>query len=182
METATRLDLDFFQDYLVRAVLFPFAMADYEGLDTVSVNAIASSEILQDTDSKVVNEALRTAQQAGLIELDNDRIGAIRLTKLGLAKFYLVRNDFFDADEVEQLREELRIVDSTNLNRSSAYNLIQSECLGLGALPGQLCPVAGRWFSRGRPDEILSLRKGDEIPGPQFDGEGKHIIWYLNRA
>lgn len=179
---ATSLDLDFFQDDLVRAVLFPFAKADYEGLDTVSINAVASSEVLQGADSTVVNEALRTAQWAGLIELDNERIGAIRLTQIGLAKFFLVRNDFFDADEVDQLRKKFCIIDSTNLNQSSSYKSIQSECLGLGALPGQVCPVAGRWFSRGRPDEILSLRAGDEIPGPHFDGEGKQIIWYLKKA
>lgn len=182
MEAAASTDLDFLQDDLVKAVLYPFAMSDYDGSDSVSVNAVATSDVLAEASEDIVNEALATAQHAGLIEHDADRIGAIRLTPLGLAKFHLVRNDFFDDDEIERLRDVLHDVESTAIDQSPDYHAIKTSCAGLGALPGQDSPCAGQWFSRARPDVVLNLKVGEEIPGPQFDGDGNQIIWYLKKV
>jgi hypothetical protein len=182
MEAAETIDLDFLQDDFIRAVLYPFAMADYEGVDSVSVNAVASSDVLVEASLDIVNEALGTAQRAGLIKQDEERIGAIRLTELGMAKFCLVRNDFFDDDEIEQLRGVLHDIEATEICQSPPYQAIKASCAGLGALPGQDSPCAGQWFSRARPDVVLNLKMGEEIPGPQFDGDGNQIIWYLKRC
>lgn len=138
-------ELDHVQDALVRAVLYPFAMADYDGQDSVSIRAVQSSDILDGISSDLVNEALATAQRAGLITWDEHRIGAIRLSELGFKKFCLVRDGFFDACENDLLRTELLGIDPDELQRSEIYYGMKKSCLGLGALPGQPCPVSGRW-------------------------------------
>jgi hypothetical protein len=175
------LDFDSTQDDFVRAVMYPFAMADYEGLDSVSINAVTSSPIFEGVSADVINEALETAQNAGLIDWDQERVGAIRLTELGLAKFFLVRNDFFSDERNVSLRDAVSQFNSSTLRRSEPYQLIKASCPGLGALPGQTCPLSGQWQARRLEGKKLVIQEGEMIPFPEYDQEDKPVIWYLIR-
>lgn len=94
----------------MKAILFPFDIADYDGGDSLSVNGIVSSEILKHATQKLANEALGIAQNAELIEWDEQRIGAVRLTDLGIKKPCLIRRDFFDDDKNEILKNEISLL------------------------------------------------------------------------
>lgn len=172
-------ELDHVQDALVRAVLYPFAMADYDGQDSVSIRAVQSSDILDGISSDLVNEALATAQRAGLITWDEHRIGAIRLSELGFKKFCLVRDGFFDACENDLLRTELLGIDPDELQRSEIYYGMKKSCLGLGALPGQPCPVSGRWQARRLQGACLVIGENEIIPFPAYDDQARSVTWYL---
>ena len=172
-------ELDHIQDALVRAVLYPFAMADYDGQDSVSIKAVQSSDILDGISPDVVNEALATAQRSGLITWDEHRIGAIRLSELGLKKILLVRDGFFDARENSLLRSELLAIDPDELQRSEVYHGMKKSCLGLGALPGQPCPVSGRWQARRLQSACLFIGENEIIPFPAYDERARRVTWYL---
>ena len=179
MNASEILDFDSAQEDFVRAVMYPFAMADYDGLDSVSINAVTSSPIFEGVSADVINEALETAQRAGLIDWDQERVGAIRLTKLGLAKFFLVRNDFFSDESNISLRDAMVQFDSFTLQRSESYRLIKALGTGLGALPGQRCPASGQWQARRLNGKKLDIQEGDTIPFPEYDQQDKPVIWYL---
>lgn len=179
MEANEILDFDSLQDDFVRAVMYPFAMADYDGLDSVSINAVTSSALFEGVNTDVINEALETAQRAGLIDWDQERVGAIRLTKLGLAKFLLVRNGFFSDESNISLRGAILQFDSFTLQRSEPYRLIKASGTGLGALPGQPCPASGQWHARRLDGKKLDIQEGDTIPFPEYDQQDKPVIWYL---
>ena len=182
MSVDSILDLDCLQDDFVRAVLYPFAMADYEGQDSVSMSAVAGSEILEGLPTLIVDEALGTAQRAGLIAWDEARVGTISLTPLGFAKFRLVRHDFFNDDRNDKLREDLIAIDPPDLQRSEEYRSIKQECSGLGVYPGQPCPVAGTWFARRLPNVLLIMQEGETFPINPVDSNGNPIIWYWKRG
>jgi hypothetical protein len=182
MDALEAVELDYVQDDLVRAVMYPFAMADYEGNDAVSINAVASSIILENARPPIINEALSTAQWAGLIGWDSERVGAIRLSELGLSKLRLVRDDFLDDDEISRLRDGLRALDPDHLHQSEAYASRKAEFTGLGVFSGQLCPISGRWHTR-RPVACTHImRQGELTPGPFLDDDGNPVIWYLMKS
>lgn len=113
MQSTTELSLDGKHEILIKSVLFPFALADYDGSESLSVNGIAYSDILKHATRKLANEALSIAQNAGLIEWDEERIGAVRLTSLGIKKLHLVRRDFFDNEKNAALKNEISILSKT---------------------------------------------------------------------
>jgi hypothetical protein len=172
-------ELDTVQDDLVRAVIYAFALADYDGEESVSLKAVQSSGILEDISLDLVNEALGTAQRAGLVAWDEQRIGAIRLSKLGFKKFLLVRDDFFDERENRRLRETLSHIDPIELLASDVYKTLKRSSTGLAALPGQPCPVTGQWQARRLDSRRVTIREGDAIPFPQCDAHERRVIWYL---
>jgi hypothetical protein len=172
-------ELDHVQDALVRAVLYPFAVADYDGQDSVSIKAVQSSDILDGISPDLVNETLATAQRSGLITWDEHRIGAIRLSELGFKKFLLVRDGFFDAHQNSLLRSEILAIDPADLQRSEVYHRMKKSCLGLRALPGQPCPVTGRWQARRLNSACLLIGENETIPFPAYDDQARRVIWYL---
>jgi hypothetical protein len=178
MTALTELDYDSTPDDLVRAVLYSFAMNDYEGEDSVALRGIASSAIFDGLKPEVVNEALATIQQAGLIEWDDERIGGISLTPVGVAKFLLVRNDFFDEDENELLRNRISNIDVSDLQKSQAYQSIKRKFSGLAALSGQICPLAGQWQAQRLSNKTIVAERGEFLPYPEFDDAGNQVIWY----
>ncbi|WP_322403959.1 hypothetical protein [Massilia luteola] len=178
MQTSMR-DLDTVPDDLVRAVMYAFAMADYDGEDTVSIKAIQSSDILDGMSNDLVNEALGTAQHAGLVAWDEQRVGAIRLSKLGLKKFLLVRDGFFDEQENRRLRDTLSRIDPVELLASDVYKTMKRSCTGLAVFPGQLCPVTGEWQARRLDSKRLIIREGESVPFPQYDTHDRPVTWYL---
>ncbi len=172
-------ELDHVQDALVRAVLYPFAVADYDGQDSISIKAVQSSDILDGISPDLLNEALATTQRSGLITWDEHRIGAIRLSEVGFKKFLLVRDGFFDARENSLLRSELLAIVPEELQRSDVYQRMKKSCLGLGARPGQPCPVSGRWQARRLENACLLIGENETIPFPAYDDKARRVIWYL---
>ncbi|HWW99679.1 hypothetical protein [Collimonas sp.] len=182
MDAATAFVHDSTQDDLVRAVLYSFAMNDYEGNDTITLKGIVSSEIFDGIETEMVNEAVSTVQQAGLIEWDDTKIGAIRLTSVGRTKFLLVRNDFFDDDEVESLRDCLVDLNIRDLLASPEYRSMKKFFIGLAALPGQPCPLTGQWRAQRLANKTAFIRTGELLPVPETDDAGNQVIWHLLRA
>lgn len=176
------LALDYLQDDFVRAVMYAFAIAGYEGQNSVSLNAVTNSEIFVNLPSTVIDEALRTAQRSELVTWDENRVEAISLTSLGLAKFRLVRDDFFDEDRNVQLRQNLAALDQDHLWQSQVYQSIKQECNGLGALPGQNCPATGTWFARRLSNSFRIMQEGETFPINPIDRNGDRIIWYLKSS
>lgn len=170
--------LDAIQDDLICAVMYAFAKADYYGSDTVAIKAVQFSDILEGMPEDLVNEALLTTQQAGLISWDERRVGAIRLTNLGFKKFLLVRDDCFDDVRNRRLRHALDRIDPVALQDSEVYGNMKKSCTGLAALPGQPCPLTGQWQTRRPEHNHIFLREGDIIPFPAHDGDDR-ITWYL---
>jgi hypothetical protein len=170
--------LDTVQDDLVCAVMYAFAKADYGGADAVTIKAVQFSDILDGMSVDLVNEALLTAQQAGLVTWDERRVGAIRLTELGFRKYLLVRDDCFDDIRNRRLRHAVARIDPVALRDSECYRNIRKTCSGLAALPGQPCPQTGRWQARRPEHQYLFLREGDIIPFPAYDGDDR-VTWYL---
>jgi hypothetical protein len=179
MTSTNASDLDHVQDDLIRAVMYTFAIADYDGEDSVAIRAVQSSDILVDMSPDLVNEALGIAQRSGLIIWDSQRIGAIRLSELGIKKFLLVRDDFFDANENFLLREALSRLDPIMLQTSEVYQEMQKSTLGLGVLSGQSCPVSGQWQARRLDHKRLFIRENDIAPFPAWDVHQRRVIWYL---
>jgi hypothetical protein len=179
MTPTSAVELDHLQDDLIRAVLYPFAIADYDGGDAVPIRSVQSSEILDGLSPGVVNEALGTAQRAGLILWDVRRIGAIRLSELGFKKFLLARDGFFDTNENRLLRSALSCIDPAALQASEVYQEMKKSCLGLGALPGQPCPASGQWQARRLDNKRLVLRENDILPFPACDMNERRVIWYF---
>lgn len=179
MNAAMVLVHDSTQDDLVRAVLYSFAMNDYDGNDTISLKSIVSSDIFDGIETEVVNEAVSTVQQAGLIEWDDAKIGAIRLTPVGRAKFLLVRNDFFDEDEIESLRDWIFDLKIDDLLDSPEYRSMKENFVGLAALSGDPCPQSGQWRAQKLSNKTIFIRIGELLPMPETDGVGNQVIWHL---
>lgn len=170
--------LDTVQDDLVCAVMYAFAQADYGGADAVTIKAVQFSDVLDGMSVDLVNEALVTTQQAGLITWDERRVGAIRLTELGFRKYLLVRDDCFDDVRNRHLRRAVARSDPVALQDSDSYRRIRKSCSGPAALPGQPCPQTGRWQARRPEHRSIFLREGDIIPFPAHDGDDR-VTWYL---
>jgi hypothetical protein len=180
--TKTILELDAAQDDLVRSVLYSFAMADYDGSDSVSIKGISGADILVNASPSIVNEALITAQKAGLIGWDESRVGAISLTELGKRKFLLVRDDFFDNAENERLSLKIGEYSSMRLAELESYVDMKARYAGLAAFAGELVPLAGTWHARRVEGQSLQLGEGEMLPAGRFDREGKPLLWYLASA
>jgi hypothetical protein len=178
MTVLTELDYDSSLDDLVRAVLYSFAMNDYDGEDSVALRSIAASDIFDGIKIEVVNEALTTIQQAGLIEWNDEQIGRINLTAVGFAKFQLVRNDFFDDDENELLRNRIATIDISDLQKSQSYQSIKRKFSGLAVLPGQICLESGRWQAQRLSNRTIVIEQGEFLPYPEFDEAGNQVIWH----
>ena len=69
MTSPSNLNIEPIPDDFIRAVLFPFAMADYHGEQSIRLSAVPDSDVLQGLPIDLVNEALSAAQEAGLIEM-----------------------------------------------------------------------------------------------------------------
>jgi hypothetical protein len=113
MHPTTKVNLDDKQEILIKSILFSFVLADYDGGDSLSVNGIVYSDILQHATRKLANDALSVAQNTGLIEWDGERIGAVLLTPLGIKKLHQLRRDFFDDDKNESLKNEISMLSKT---------------------------------------------------------------------
>ncbi|AMP03019.1 hypothetical protein [Collimonas pratensis] len=179
MTALTELDYDSTLDDLVRAVLYSFAMNDYDGEDSVALRSIAASDIFDDVKTEVVNEALATIQQAGLIAWNEEQIGRIGLTAVGIAKFQLVRNDFFDDEENELLRNRLVAINISDLQKSQTYQSLKRKFSGLAVLSGQMCPQSGRWQAQRLSHKTIAVEQGELLPYPKFDHAGNQVIWHL---
>lgn len=178
MTILTELDYDSTLDDLVRAVLYSFAMNDYDGEDSVALRSVAASDIFDGVKTEVVNEALATIQQAGLISWNDEQIGRINLTEVGFAKFQLVRNDFFDDDENELLRNRIATIDISDLQKSQSYQSIKKKFSGLAVLSGQICLESGRWQAQRLSNRTIVIEQGEFLPYPAFDEAGNQIIWH----
>lgn len=99
---------------LIKAVLYPFALCDYEGTTAITLKSVSSSDLFEEIHIDVINKALDVSQRAELIDWDEDKIGGIRLTKTGLARFMQVRDEFFDADALRLLKESLEEIDAVH--------------------------------------------------------------------
>ncbi|WP_211442574.1 hypothetical protein [Collimonas humicola] len=182
MNATAELVHDSTQDDFVRAVLYSFAISDYEGNETITLKSIVSSDIFDGMEIEIVNEAVSTVQQAGLIEWDDTKIGAIRLTPVGRAKFLLVRNDFFDGDEIEALRDWFADLNIHDLLASPEYRSMKKNFVGLAALSGQLCPLSGQWRAQRLSNKTVFTRIGELLPVPETDGVGNQVIWHLLKS
>lgn len=180
--TRTILELDAAQDDLVRAVLYSFAMADYDGTDSVSIKGVIGADIFEAASPVITNEALYTAQRAGLIEWDESRVGAISMTDLGKRKFQLVRDDFFDNAEIDRLSLKIGEYSSMQLAELESYVDIKTRYTGLAAAAGDPVPVTGTWSARRGEGKSLQLDEGEILPAPRFDREGNPLLWYLATA
>lgn len=174
--------LDSAQDDLVSAVLYCFAMADYDGNDSVSIKGVSGADIFEKASPEIVNEALTTAQRTGLIGWDESRVGAISLTDLGKRKFQLVRDDFYDAAETERLSVKIGEYSTMRLVELESYVDMKSRYVGLAASAGEPVPSAGTWHARTNGGQSVQLDEGEILPGPRFDREGKPLLWYLASA
>lgn len=175
-------DIESIPDDFIRAVLFPFAMADYDGQETVRLSAVSNSDVLSGLPIDLVNEALSAAQQAGLIEPVDERPGAVALTPLGKKKFLLVRDDFFDDDAIADLRRTLAALDLPALRGSGDYRQHQQTCTALAAYPDQPCPRTGRWLARRLAQRQCELQEGDCMPLPELDEQDQPVFWYLMKT
>ncbi|MDR6583221.1 hypothetical protein HBH1_01454 [Herbaspirillum sp. BH-1] len=182
MKSAVLRDYESTPDDLVRAVLYPFCMADYDGDEAIRGSAVRTSDVLDGRRVELVNEALSAAQEAGLIEQVEDRPGAIAMTLLGKKKFLLVRDDFLDDEVVVQLRDELKGIDLYAMLESQAYRHHKQTCTALAVFPEQPCPVSGRWVARRLDQRQCALREGDPVPLPELDENDDPVFWYLMKT
>jgi hypothetical protein len=140
MQAGVELQNDSIQDALIKAVLYSFAMCDYEGAEPITLKSVSSCELFDGAHIDVVNKSFAAAQRATLIEWDEAKIGGIRLTKTGVARFILVRDDFFDADALRLLKEKIEKVEMARQEESTA-TIIRAKA-------GQPCPRSGVWQSQ----------------------------------
>ncbi|MES2742977.1 MAG: hypothetical protein V4754_18800 [Pseudomonadota bacterium] len=177
-DSEKKIDFDFVQEYLIRAACYQFAVADYEGVDSISLNGIIFSDILSGKPFAIANEVIQTAQSAGIIEWDSERIGAVRLTTLGIKKFFLIRRDLCDEDENEELIEEILNMADGDLFLSKNYMDIKKFFTGLSILPGERSPASGAWHSTCLNKTVM-LAEGEFSPFEEFDLDGNYLIWSL---
>ncbi|NQE49505.1 hypothetical protein [Herbaspirillum rubrisubalbicans] len=182
MTTPSSPDYEFIPDDFIRAVLYPFAMADYDGTEAIRLSAVPGSDVFDDLPIDLVNEALSAAQEAGLIEAVEERPGAIAMTPLGKKKFLLVRDDFFDDDALAELRDTLAALDLSALRRSSDYRQHQQSCTALAVYPTQPCPQTGRWLARRLEGRQCVIQEGESVPLPELDAHDAPVLWYLMKT
>ncbi len=175
-------DIESIPDDFIRAVLFPFAMADYDGAQAIRLSAVPDSDVLHGLPIDLVNEALSAAQEAGLIEMVEERPGAIAMTPLGKKKFLLVRDGFYDDDAIDELRRILATLDLRALRLSGDYRQHRQSCTALAACPDQPCPCTGRWLARRLEQRQCELREGDAMPLPEVDAQDRPVFWYLMKT
>ncbi|WP_288068732.1 hypothetical protein [Herbaspirillum sp.] len=182
MTSPPNLDIESIPDDFIRAVLYPFAMADYDGAQAIRLSAVPDSDVLHGLPIDLVNEALSAAQEAGLIEMVEERPGAIALTPLGRKKFLLVRDGFYDDDAIDDLRRILATLDLRALRLSEDYRQHRQSCTALAACPDQPCPRTGRWLARRLEQRQCELREGDAMPLPEVDAQDRPVFWYLMKT
>ncbi|WP_434114375.1 type VI immunity family protein [Paraburkholderia caffeinilytica] len=51
----------------------------------------------------------------------------------------------------------------------------------LSALPGQPCPRGGEWFNHFLK-KTVHVESGEPMPGPEVDGNGNGIVWFLREG
>ncbi|WP_160472364.1 type VI immunity family protein [Cupriavidus sp. SW-Y-13] len=50
---------------------------------------------------------------------------------------------------------------------------------GMSALPFQTCPRSGRWVANHLGNQIVHVKAGDFMPGPERSDAGNQVVWYL---
>ena len=154
----------------IETIFYSFAMSDYEGTDSVPLRAFISSIFYVNLPKRLCSQSIDIAQQEGLIEWDDQRIGAIKLTARGLKLFIHLRDNFWDDDAVNLLFQKLIIdAETTSLRHQTSNRKIF-------AYAGDTCPATGKW--KRLPDgKEQYIEQNELIPLPKYSSNGHAFNW-----
>jgi hypothetical protein len=153
------------------AGLFPFAEANYDGVESVRSSSIVGSRFFISLKSHTQKQNIFDAMQYfNYIKKDEEKIGWLKLTSAGLNYFNEIKDLYFQDDFMYHLQD---VIDR-NLN---VDNDATEYVAPLSARPNTICSKAGIWFAPNDGKREIRMNMGEKFPVAQSGSTGE-MIWY----